>query len=215
MTEKEMFEVIKYFKSIYTAINNDDEIYITNNKIVYRANPFYILYGELQNDESNEFLKWIKDKSATIKISDLNELRVCLKKNVKNVVFDDKRFRVEYENKDSIPLEFLCSNEINKEYDLIVKKINDITKQYIKEYSIEDSLFNEELFIAYLDKDLNITLDRTENKVVEIPGKRILSLQKNSEKFLKISEKSEEGKRFVEISSKSDLLNLSQIFATI
>jgi len=214
MTEKEIFEVVKYFKSIYTAVNMADEFYIADNKIIYKANSFFIIYGELQNQENNPFIQWVNGKTTVVKLSDLNSVRECLKKNVKSIETDKDKFLLKYTDKDGNEKEFLCSNKINAEYQPVTEKIHNIQKSLTSEFKIDSKLFEEELLIVYLDGH-NITTERTENKIVEIPSKRILSLQKGSETYLKISEKDTDGKRFVQISSKNELLELAQIFATI
>jgi len=214
MIEKDIFKIIKYFKSIYTSINNEDEIYISNNIFLYKPNPFYIIYGKLQ-DDSNAFSEWIKEKSTVIKMSEINNLRACLKKDVISVQPSENSFSLNYTDKDMKNIFFICTNEINKNYQRVIDKIKDINSKFVKEFSIDDILLEDELFTIYLGEENEITSKPTNDKIIEIPSKRILSIQKNSKKLLKISNKDQDGKRFVQLSSITELLEICQIFATI
>jgi hypothetical protein len=238
MTEKDIFEVVKYFKSIYTFINIKNEILLigTNNniKIYYTSDKFFIIHGILFNNSSNEFLKWIKNKNIVLNLSTISNLKECLKKNVISLNTDDQNFKLEYKNKDNVSETFICSvindDKIPLDFKSSIAKINYVEKELGEELPINKSLFENEITEIYLTEgsNLNNTNTESENKIFELPSKRILSLLKSADNYsikisgndidpeVKIEENSDTGiKQFIEISSSNDLIKLSQIFAII
>jgi hypothetical protein len=237
MTEKDIFEVVKYFKSIYTFINIKDEILLigneTNINIYYTPDKFFVIHGVLFNNNSNEFLKWIKNKRVILNLSVISNLKECLKKNVINLIIDDQNFKLEYTNKDGLPEIFVCSvldnDKIPLDFKNSIEKINYVEKKLGEELPINSSLFENEITEIYLTEgsNLNSTSVESENKIFELPSKRIISLLKNADSYsikisgndlgydIKIEENSPSIKQFIEISSSNDLIKLSQIFAII
>ena len=137
-----------------------------------------------------------------------------LKKNIKSITFDDYKFVIRYSNKEDEDEEFICSNRNYVLFDQIVEKIDSLTPKLASEIKLDEKIFKENELIIYL-KDNKITEERTENKLIEVPVKKVLSLQKNSDIFFRYTDKDSYGKRYIEISSKSDQLILKQLFATI
>jgi hypothetical protein len=221
MTEKEIFEVVKYFKNIYTTINMKDEIYLVGQDsgafIYYKDEPYFLLYGKLVDDENNLFLKWIKGKKVALKLKDINNLRECLKKNVIDITSDDSEFILKYKDKEENEVLFVCKNKSNPIYEKIIEKIEVIESHLTKNLDIRKELLESDVLELYLDTDNKfLTEEKSSNKLIEIPSKRIMSDQKNANRhIIRFSEKDESGRRYVEVSSFSDLINLSQIYATI
>jgi hypothetical protein len=216
-SEKEMFEVVKYFKDIYTTINMGEEVYLFNGNIFYKNDPYFLLYGELESNDANEFTKWANGKAFTLKLSELNSLRECLKKNVISMNFNSDKFELKYKDKSDTEIIFSCENKSNANYDEIVKKIKITESTMSKELPLKEDIFNSEILEIYLDDTTNkITTERNKDKLLEVPTKRILSNQKNSlSRSIRFSDKDDSGKRFVRISSKSEKITLHQLYATI
>jgi len=181
MTEKEIFEVIKYFKNIYTSINNGSYILFTNNRFVYQNTQYSLLYGQLDHTETNPFKEWSKNKTFLVQIEDINILRSCLKKNIISLDITENEFKLIYKNKEEVEMIFLCSViETPREFIDIIEKINNIEKQIYKTETLDGSILNnKEILELYLD-DSKLVETRTKDKVIEIPFKRILSLLKDS-----------------------------------
>jgi len=215
MTNKEIFEVVKYFQEIYTSINNEDEILFSSLSFFYKASPHYILHGSLVEKENNVFISWAKDKTFLLKLSDISDLRNCLKKNVVSLDFDDESFKLIYKDKEEKEKVFLCSKTDVHSYAETVSKIQRINKEISFEMELTESFVKDmEILEVYL-KDSSITQERNSDKVIEIPTKRIISLLKGSAYFIRFSSKNDEGRRYVDISSKGEYVNMDQIFATI
>jgi sporulation protein YlmC with PRC-barrel domain len=217
MTEKEMFEVVKYFKSIYTTINNKTEkLLFAGSTFYYEGNSHFLMFGRLKDQENNDFIKWSKDKNFEIKFSDVDSLRNCLKKNVVDLNFDTD-FLFKYKDKEDNDREFLCSDVFLSEQNKnLVNKINTIESLLTHSTSLKyDDFVNKEIIELYLNENGTVSEERSSDKIVEIPFKRVQSITKDSDIIVKFSDKDEEGKRYVEFSSSNELLELSQIFATI
>jgi hypothetical protein len=217
MTEKEMFEVVKYFKSIYTTVNNKTEsLLFSNKRFYYESNPHFLMFGNLKDQETNTFLEWSKGKNFKLKLSDVDSLRGCLKKNVVEINVDNN-FSFKYKDKDEKDMEFLCSESIlSADNEKLIDKISKIESLLIHSSSLKyDDFVNKEIIEIYLKEDGTVVEERTSDKIVEIPFKRVQSITKDSDIIVKFSDKDSEGKRYVEFSSSNELLELSQIFATI
>jgi len=224
MTEKDIFEVVKYFKSIYTFINIKDDIFLSGGsnyiEINYTPDQFFIIYGQLKNDKSNEFLKWINHKNIELNIKEIANLKECLKKNVISLDMDDNKFELKYKDKDGIEKIFLCSviEVASLKFEESILKIRDINKELGKEIPIDKSIFNNEITEIYLTHGSNPNETKNyESKVFELPSKRIVALLKDATNFyMRISgDRIDNNKQFIEISSSNDLIKLSQIFAII
>jgi hypothetical protein len=220
MTEKEIYEVVKYFKSIYTTINMSDEIYLVGSDsgafIYYKNEPYFLLYGKLV-DKDNSFMQWLKGKKTTVTLQDLNSLRECLKKNVVDINTTDFELILKYKNKEETEMSFRCENKANPVYENTIEKIRVISKSLTGKLDISQDLLDNDVLELYLNNGNDqLTESRNDNKLIEIPSKRILSNQKNAtEHSVRFSEKDESGRRYVQISSSSELIELYQIYATI
>jgi hypothetical protein len=232
-TQKEIFEVIKYFGHIYTLINNNivQKIYFVGNKFFYKKDQFFILYGELINNENNEFLKWIKGKKVTLELDYINEFKkAAIKKNLKEMIISDNEFKIIYDDRDGNEQVFLCSNIDNKNYHDIIKIVDKIETGLIYKYDLDFSNFEDNL-ILYIDKNNQTIQEKTVEKIIELPIKRILSHQSLSKTvknaigidkdiegvkyILSYSDRDENNKRYVSIMSISGFVKINQIFATI
>lgn len=212
-----MFEVVKYFKSIYTTINNKTEkLLFAGTDFYYESNSHFLMLGSLKDQENNEFIKWSKDKNFEIKFSDIDSLRNCLKKNVVDLSFDTD-FLFKYKDKEENDREFLCSETTLSLQDQgLINKINTIKSLLINSTELNYGDFvNKEIIELYLNEDGSVSEERSSDKIIEIPFKRVQSVIKDSNITVKFSDKDDEGKRYVEFTSSNDLLELSQIFATI
>ena len=232
-SEKEFFEVVKYFKNIYTLINNRivEKIYFVGNKFYYKKDQFFILYGELINNEKNEFLKWIKDKKVTLSLDYINDFKNdAIKKNIIDLTVNDSEFKLEYTDRDGNNKFFLCSNEENKSYSEIIDTISLIELKLTNSYTLNLADFEDNL-ILYVDDNNKASQEKFDEKIIEFPIKRILShqsLSKTMKKDLGVDEniegiiytldfsnRDENNKRYVKINSESGYVKISQIFATI
>jgi hypothetical protein len=219
MTQQEIFEIIKYFKSIYTKINLQDEIYLVGKSekeadLFYKGEMYFLLFGKVKSEEDNVFLTWLKDKSVKIKVSEMDSLRNCLKKNVVDLNMTNTEFALKYTLKDGSETVFKCIDEKDESFEKIKDKINNIERSLNNKYVIDSSYFDRDVLEIY-SKEKGFTTDRNGDKLIEFPIKRILSYQKESSYTLSFSDKDENKKRYVMISSSNALLELSQIFATI
>jgi hypothetical protein len=219
MTQQEIFEVVKYFKSIYTKVNLQDEIYLVGKSekeanLFYKGEMYYLLYGKIKSEEDNVFLTWLKNKSVKIKISDMDSLRNCLKKNVLDLSTTDSDFSLKYTLKDGTETTFKCINEEDESFEAVKDKITKIEGILTNKHDLDVSYFDRDVLEIYSKKD-GFTTDRNGDKLIEFPIKRILSYQKESSHVLSFSDKDENKKRYVMISSDNSVLSLSQIFATI
>jgi len=231
-TQKEIFDVVKYFKFVYTLINNNsvDKIYFKGNRFYYTKDQFFILYGELEDNVENAFLDWIKDKEITIELDYINDFKNdAVKKNLQSLEISDEAFKITYDDRAGDTKEFLCSNQINADYSKIIKTVDNIKSKIVGSYDLDFTKF-EETLLLYID-DNGLSMEIKDETLIDFPIKRILSTQSLSKalkKYLKLdetldgveyvlhySDRDEYGKRFIEISSKSILMQINQIFATI
>jgi len=209
MNEKEIFEIVKYFKKIYTEISIKDinEIYFISNKFFYKKNPHYILYGELLPEEGNKFLEWINGKTFLIKLNELFSIKDSLKKNMVNSVITENEFSITYTNKENIEKIFLLKN------DIVIEDINSLkTRIDLIDKSIK---YHSDLLQIYLNKDNIISKERTDIKILEIPFKRVLSFVKGSKNKIEFTDELKEGKRYIKLIGENEIMKMIQIFATI
>jgi len=232
-TQKDIFEVVKYFKFVYTLINNNnvEKIYFKGNKFYYKKDTFFILYGELENNADNAFLEWIINKEVTLELDYINIFKNdVIKKNIQTLESTDDYFKITYEDRDGENKEFLCSNKVDISYANIVQAVDIIKPKLGHDYDLDFTKF-EDTLLLYIDENQEISMEFMTETLIDFPIKRILSTQSLSKalkKFLKFdeatdkieyvlqySDRDEYGKRFIEISSKSKLMQINQIFATI
>jgi hypothetical protein len=222
-SNKELFEVVKYFKSIYTTINfnNKDRVYLKgfndHAKVYYDTESHYLLHGKLFNDGNNEFLNWMNGKNIMLELNDVKAFRECLKKNVVELTTTETEFRFEYLNKEEKTEFFVCSTaNINNPYESVVDKIQSIDTMLSNTFDVDGSYFTNEITKLYQDGDNGITNSRNENKIFEFPSKRLMSLQKDADKHqIRLSDIDDDEKRYIEITSSNSYISLSQIFAII
>jgi len=215
---KNIYDVVKYFKELYRIINTKEEVFIENGNIHFPADPYFLMVASLTEVDSDElhFSKWAQTHSTTINIRDVFNLKAALKKNTKEITQDDDSYLIKYTDKETdSDVDFLCSNKNNKEYSETVKKVISIRKQFNKVFKVEPDFFTDEIFEIYLDGD-KLTKEKTLDKILEIPTKKIQSLVKDAESvFIKITDKDEFGRRYVAVGSKNEFAELIQIFITI
>jgi hypothetical protein len=212
------FEVVKYFKSIYTPISSYGEaLFCSNGKFFYERNPHFLMCGEFIKDDENNFIKWAADKDFILEFSKIDDLRECLKKNVISMS-SDSNFEIKYKEKDSdTEKSFELSNsKMSVEMRTNITKIEEIDKKMKHSSKFSYSSFKErEIIELYLTQDNTVTFDRTDMKLIEVPFKRVISILKESEITIEFSELESDGKRYVKVSSSNGLIKLSQIYATI
>jgi mevalonate kinase len=216
MTEKEIFEVVKYFKDIYTNMNQSEEVFFKGKRFFYKNNPHFLLHGELLGDDNNVFVNWIsKTKSVKVRIKDMDELRNCLKKNIVSLDISEKEFKLTYKDREEVQKVFLCSEEDESIMDQTIDKIETISKELKGKEKLDSSKIDSLEILELYSDGQKLLESRTDDKIIEIPVKRIVSLMKESEYSIRFSNKNEQGRRYVEISSQNQDLSMSQIFATI
>ena len=125
---------------------------------------------------------------------------------------------------------FVCSDVDNPKYHDIINSIDDIEKKLVYSYELDFSNFEDNL-VLYEDENNEAVKTKTAEKIIEFPIKRILSYQflsKKAKKAINLDE-SEDGvsymlyysdrdnnnKRYVNITSQSSFVKINQIFATI
>ena len=212
--EKLIYPDFKYFKSIYTQINMGNIIYLTGKndyvELVYqRDSTFYILTGKLFGNI--ELFNWLKRTKNTIKteIDKIVELgKEVLKKNVISIEYDDNTFIYNYSLKDGTTVRREFSSCQPPEMKTII---------YQKYFSLDSSFISEDICEIFIDKNSNITNERTSDKLIEIPTNRILSLVKDGTNSVFFTEKNQAGQRYVSIKSRNENLGveLCQEFLTI
>jgi len=218
MTKKEIFEVVKYFKNIYTTINFAEVVYFIDTSFYYLGEQHYILHGELFTKENNAFLEWLKKGGKLFMyMTQVRLLTECLKKNIISLDITDDSFSLKFKDKNDNPREFLC--ERLKEGDTFFDKVVDKTKMIRSKLSFKRDLPSnyfdgKELLEVYL-KNGDIVDDRTSDKLIEIPVKRILSILKSNIHSIRFSNRLDNGRRYIEITGNNKFVRLHQIFATI
>lgn len=209
---KIVYNEFKYFKGIYTTINKGESIilYSEDNhiKMIFKGcsqSEFFYFIGELKSD--TEFLKWIQSgKKIEVSLEDINKISKCLKSKAKAIEYNNDHF------------DFIMEEEIisikNDESIKINENIDFVKSLLIHKIDIPEMYLSSEIFKLYIDKNNQITNNINENRLLEIPTKRILSLQKNSPADCLFSDYIGD-KQYVAIESENDSLKLMQIFATI
>lgn len=214
---KKVYPEFKFFKDIYTSINKTPDIifHANNGKITFELingddSQYSILYGSFLTI-STEFLKWIitSDCKVTATLDDINILAKCLKKNAKTIMADDNTFTFNVITKDG-ESKSIC---FTKEKDIPNLKVSNIIKQLKYSSELPNSFINKEILMVYL-KDNKISDDENDEKLLEIPSKKVLSSLKNGKYTIKYSDRIGISK-YVMISCTNESLCLNQIFATV
>lgn len=214
---KNSFNEFKFFKKIYTKIKSAERVLFTSRDntlfLLFPKNSFYLLYGEVLFE--SKFVEWFKNKNInfTVNLDDIALLKSCLKKNVISVSYNDDEFIFEFTDSEGNNKKIAFRNQENIPKDFDVELISEIEKKLVYKFEIDETYFSDELFKVFLEEE-NLSLNRTENKVLEIPTARILSYQKTNNNELQFSERNNDT-RYVALSSSGDELKLKQIFLTI
>lgn len=214
ISDKSFVEVFKYIKDINTSINHFGEITCVGNgneiELYFEANSFYILYATLKG--SNAFIDWGKDKQFAFPLETLKTISKCLKKNMLAIEYDDTTFSFcvsENEEETKINLEVITETPENK------NKKEKILKELNKNKDVSVALLENDLFQLFLDSNNEVSEEATEDKLVEIPTKKILSATKNCSRFtVSYSEKVGDF-RYVSLESENDLIKMNEILAVI
>lgn len=211
---KLVFAEFKAWKNIIVPINKTETVTLLpgNDYIEMQfsrdGNPF-IFYGKLYGfDNLYNVLKTTNSK-IVVPLATLKELSGILKKNVVSVDFSSSAVVYKYLSKEdaTVTLEIkldLIALEGNKD--------NEIS--YLKEIKLDENLVSNEILKVFLDDQDNLTEERTHRKLFEFPTSKIWSILDKTNTFIRFS-KEENSRRFVEIYSKKDNLELHQLFLTI
>jgi hypothetical protein len=176
-------------------------------------------------------IKWIKDKNLTLELEYINEFKkAAIKKNLKDMIVTDDEFKIVYDDRDGNEQNFVCSNIDNPKHHDIINSIDDIEKKLVYSYELDFSNFEDNL-VLYEDENNEAVKTKTAEKIIEFPIKRILSYQFLSKKakkainldesedgvsyMLYYSDRDDNNKRYVNITSQSGFVKINQIFATI
>lgn len=203
------YDICKFFKSIYTQLNFAPEIYFKDNEIIFNTgSSFYINSGKILVE--NDFTNWLKDKNVLISLSDIVELGKVLKKNALEATSDNETFSIRFLTKEGSEKIITFKNNTGniKEFEKLEKYEN----QLANEETLPTEYFNDDILELFI-KDGKLTTERGQIKLVEIPTDKIKQV-KGGEYHIKYSE-DKNGQRYVQITSKNNDLELSQLFATI
>lgn len=218
MTEKEIFEVIKYFKEIYTTINFTDTIYFVDMNFYYIGDLHYILHGELFKENENAFTNWVKEGGKFfLRMDHVSRVKECLKKNILSLDITKDTFSLKYKNKDGNEEEFLCKKIDGGDsfFEKIIEKTTKIRSLLIYKGDLPFNYFDDKEILELYLKDNKIVEERTTDKLIEIPVKRIISILKSNVHSIRFSDCLDSGKRYTEITGNNKYVRLRQIFATI
>ena len=210
---KEVAEIFKYVKTLSPMINKFGEIRIKGNNgkavIYFDSSPFYILSGELLED--NKLTSWLKDKQTKLSLEDLKRLSKVLKKSMKEVEYDDEKFSFVFTEDD---VDFTISL-VNEQFDIPEEtKIKNIDEKLSNELSVGPEEFTKNVFQIF-EKDGKFTTEESEDKIFEMPSKKILSLVKqHGNATIKFSNLENEF-RYISISTENELVKFTEIFAVI
>lgn len=212
----EAYNICKFFKSIYTQLNFAPIIYFKDNKMIFETNsPFYINSGELLIQ--NDFTNWLNNKILSISTADITELGKVLKKNTLETSLNENEMSVKFLTKDGIEKIITFSNLEDNNKTIVLNKFEKLDN-YRNHLTVEKTLpseyFNDDILELFLNENNEISLERTSKKLVEVPTDKI-EQTKGGDYKIKFSEQTTNGQRYIEITSKNDDLELSQLFATI
>lgn len=203
------YDICKFFKSIYTQLNFAPEIYFKNNEMIFNTgSSFYINSGKIL--AKNDFTNWLKNKNVLISVPDIVELGKVLKKNALEANSDNETFSIKFLTKEGNEKTIIFRNNTGdiKQFEKLEKYENQLTNKE----TLPIEYFNDDILELFI-KDGKLTTERGQIKLVEIPTDKIKQV-KGGEYYIKYSE-DKNGQRYVQITSKNDDLELSQLFATI
>lgn len=212
---KSVYNDFKYFKSIYTSLNKADTVRIFSDGtsvkfqlLDYKDSEFSKLFGEFPVLSTN-FMQWCLSSKKSLKfpVAYFVKIAKTLKANVVSLSFDDNSFTfnfMEDSNPSSITFSVLP-------YDDPSQKFFDM---FTHTYSLPTDFTSDDLCRIYLLND-NITKKTSDNKLLEIPTKKILSLVKDGINFVYTSDEKDGGSRYVGIASENKNLKMTQVFLTV
>lgn len=222
---KQVYPEFKYFKTLYPLIKRSDTAYLAIKNGVLkvkfsRKTEFYILSATIEKTDTL-FLKWIEKQNGKfiwIEESEAKAIKSAKKADVIAVYDEDDSFSFEWSedgvvrnirftpNDDQTSLEGLCGG-----IEDFVSKGEIITLQGW------DGNLDKEILNIY-STELGVVCERNDAgsfKLLEFPGKRILSAQKdgkNEIRFIRVGDYS-----YVSVDSYDDKtgFKISQLFITI
>lgn len=212
---KAVYNDFKYFKSIYTSLNKADTVRIFSDGtsvkfqlLDYKDSEFSKLFGEFPVLSTN-FMQWCLSSKKSLKfpVAYFVKIAKTLKANVVSLSFDDNSFTfnfLEDSNPSSITFSALS-------YDDPSQKFFDM---FTHTYSLPNDFTSDDLCRIYLLND-NITKKTSDNKLLEIPTKKILSLVKDGINSVYASDEKDGGSRYVGIASENKNLKMTQVFLTV
>lgn len=215
---KTVYPEFKSFKDIYTRLKVSETVYFRGNKLLYSDSvilgfgsdsPFYRLYGKWEN--STKFGEWLRNgKTVSTSIDNINSIAKCLKKNAASIEYDDKKFAFCFNDKDGNPQVVELEDTFREIlFESPFKNIEFIEK------ILESSLFEDDLIRIYRYGD-ELTLEKTDDLLLEVPRTSVLSFQPKSENIvIRFTKNPEKCRKYVEIESTYEGLTLTQLFATI
>lgn len=236
---KQVYLEFQFWKKIYTTLNRAEEMLIypadvpteSYVNVIFNSTRFYKFFGKIYGD--NTFVKWI-NSGHTIKmnLTDLKEIKSALKKNCVSIETTETSFKYTYN---------VSTDDGEKEVSNIFTDVSDsdITKNFIsdiKNYVVTEHIIqNDELtgildkdaksvFISVIMKDGKLVSTKSEGSetILEIPRSKALSsnvpCSSKDDTFtgaISYTDRDLEDHRLVSITTKSDLLELTQTFKTI
>ena len=223
MEQKEIYEVVKYFKNIYTKmhVKDSESMHVVGGRFYYPSDPHYIMFGEFDSSEKNPFTEWLASNPAAefrLDLTQVDALRNCLKKNIVSLESDDSSFVLKYKDKEEKELEFRLTRLDRPEpaFSVLAGKVTRIESELKHTSPLGADMFgSKDVLQVYLDGKGAITPERTDRKLIEIPLRRVFSIMDESEISISHSEETADGRRFIRISSSGNGIRLHQVFATI
>lgn len=223
MEQKDIYEVVKYFKNIYTKmhVKDSESMHAIGARFYYPSDPHYIMFGEFDTSVANPFTEWVASKPGAefrMDLTQVDALRSCLKKNIVSLDSDDSSFVLKYKDKEEKELEFRLDRLASPDptFALVAWKVEKIEALLSSTSPLGAEMFgSKDVLQVYLDKGGSITPERTDRKLIEIPLRRVFSIMDESEISISHSEETADGRRFIRISSSGNGIKLHQVFATI
>lgn len=213
---KEVFPEFKAWKNVIVPMNKTEKVTVLPGKGCLElrfsrdGNPF-IFYGKLDGFEGIYALLKEAKSCFTAALADLKAISAVLKKNVISVSFAQDAISYSYKSKEdeSVVLETRFALEPISEEAFGPQDV-----AYQKDMKLEEHLLEKDILKLFLKDDDSITEERTHRKLFEFPVAKIWSLLDPSNTFIRFSSMENE-RRYVDIYSKKDGLELHQLFLTI
>jgi hypothetical protein len=221
MEQKEIYEVVKYFKAIYTKmhVKESESMYVSGAKFYYPSDPHYLLLGEFDTSVKNPFTDWLASgKEFVLDLKQVDALRSCLKKNIVSLDSGEGSLVLKYKDKEEKDTEFRLTKLASRDSSFLplIAKVERIESELNESLPFAaESFGSKDVLQVYLDGNGSLTSARTISKLIEIPLKRVFSLMEESASSISYSKETPEGMRFIRISSSGNGIKLHQIFATI